>query len=354
MSTEAQIHADIDALRLRVVDTQDLYREVCTILFFRYGITPTANKLYQYVRKGSMSAPAEALAKFWEDLREKSRVRIERPDLPDALKVVAGELVASLWTQAQSAAQEGLAVFRANAQAEVFEAQEARRSAESNLEAVIKERDKAYGAAQAATDRSLQLERDFAGERAAKLALIDQLEAAARQQRKLESALTEARHDFTEELGKLRESLQLSDARFEAAEKRALLEIDRERITSVRLQKELDLARQYQRATEDRHRSEIERIQTDLSVTFQKLGIADGKFMEMQRTNELQGDELQTLRIAAAEGQARTNLLERELEISRENVAMLQQTLAQQEQCTPPESQVSKPKRRSRKANGLS
>jgi hypothetical protein len=65
MSTEAQIHADIDALRLRVVDTQDLYREVCTILFFRYGITPTANKLYQYVRKGSMSAPAEALAKFW-------------------------------------------------------------------------------------------------------------------------------------------------------------------------------------------------------------------------------------------------------------------------------------------------
>ncbi|GAB3552032.1 hypothetical protein GCM10027343_37040 [Noviherbaspirillum agri] len=52
------------------------------LLFFRYGITPTTNKLYQLVRKGSMSAPAEALNKFWEDLRDKSRVRIEHRDLP--------------------------------------------------------------------------------------------------------------------------------------------------------------------------------------------------------------------------------------------------------------------------------
>ena len=50
MPTEAQIHADIEVLRARISDTQELYREVCAILFFRYGITPTANKLYQYVR----------------------------------------------------------------------------------------------------------------------------------------------------------------------------------------------------------------------------------------------------------------------------------------------------------------
>ena len=65
MSTEAKIIAEIEALKDHDLDTQDLYREVCTTLFFRYGITPTANKLYQYVRKGSMSAPAEALARFW-------------------------------------------------------------------------------------------------------------------------------------------------------------------------------------------------------------------------------------------------------------------------------------------------
>lgn len=50
-------------------------REVCALIFFRYGITPTGNKLYQLVRKGRMRASAKALATFWSDLHEKSRVR---------------------------------------------------------------------------------------------------------------------------------------------------------------------------------------------------------------------------------------------------------------------------------------
>jgi GH24 family phage-related lysozyme (muramidase) len=75
-TAEARLQAEIEALRARYADTQDLYREVCVVLFFRHGITPTANKLYQLVRKGSMSAPAEALNRFWETLREKSRIRI--------------------------------------------------------------------------------------------------------------------------------------------------------------------------------------------------------------------------------------------------------------------------------------
>ncbi|MFD2272575.1 DNA-binding protein [Undibacterium arcticum] len=61
-----QLIADIDRLREQFPQTQDLYREVCVAMFFRYGMTPTANKLYQLVRKGSMSAPAEALNRFWE------------------------------------------------------------------------------------------------------------------------------------------------------------------------------------------------------------------------------------------------------------------------------------------------
>lgn len=69
---ENQLIAEIEKLREQFPNTQDLYREVCTLLFFRYGTAPTANKLYQLVRKGSMSAPAEALNKFWSDLRERA------------------------------------------------------------------------------------------------------------------------------------------------------------------------------------------------------------------------------------------------------------------------------------------
>lgn len=45
--TEARMQAEIEALRAQYPETQDLYREVCVLLFFRYGLTPTANKLYQ-------------------------------------------------------------------------------------------------------------------------------------------------------------------------------------------------------------------------------------------------------------------------------------------------------------------
>lgn len=66
---EQQLQIEVDKIKTEFAKTKDIYREVCVLLFFRYGITPTASKLYQYVRRGSMSAPAEALNKFWLELR---------------------------------------------------------------------------------------------------------------------------------------------------------------------------------------------------------------------------------------------------------------------------------------------
>jgi hypothetical protein len=113
---EIRLLAEIEALRAQYTDTQDLYREVCVVLFFRHGITPTANKLYQLVRKGSMSAPADALSKFWDTLREKSRVRIEHPDLPESLRDAAGEVIGALWLKAQAEAHNALEKLREDAQ----------------------------------------------------------------------------------------------------------------------------------------------------------------------------------------------------------------------------------------------
>lgn len=49
-----------------------------------------------------MSAPGEALSNFWSTLREKSRVRIEHPDLPEELRDAAGEVIGALWQSAQA------------------------------------------------------------------------------------------------------------------------------------------------------------------------------------------------------------------------------------------------------------
>lgn len=352
MPTEAQIHADIETLRTRVSETQDLYREVCTILFFRYGITPTANKLYQYVRKGSMSAPAEALAKFWEDLREKSRVRIEHPDLPDTLKSAAGELVAALWTQAQSAAQEGLETFRSEAQATITEAQTAQALAENERAAALLEWDQAQQATKAATERVLQLERDLAAERASSAALSSQLETAGRQQAALQAGLTEARRDFAAELEKHRQALERSEERYEASEKRALLEIDRERTTAAKLQKDLAQSRQHQQDAEERHRTQVAQLQADLGDAHQKAGVAEGMLHELRTRCQQQTDELQFLHTTAAESDARKGLLEHELAACLENVARLESELRQRLIAAAPERVAVNPQKKSRRTVG--
>lgn len=353
MSTDAEIQAEIEKLRVKFTETPELYREVCTLLFFRHGITPTANKLYQFVRKGSMSAPAEALAKFWEDLRKKSRVRIEHPDLPDALKSTAGEMVAALWTQAQMAAQENMAAFRSDSQAEVQRAQAALNEAENARLSALEESNHARLAVQAAADRTLQLERDLAAERAGKAALVQQLDFAARQQETLEGALAQARHDFAAELEKLRQALQGSELRCEATEKRALLEIDRERVTAAKLQKELVDVRQNQQAMEARHRIELERLQTDLGATRQQLGVAEGMLRETQKTSQQQGEELQSLRKDLSESETRAILLEHDIEGYRKDVAKLEQRLAQQSIAPPSEREAEKPKRQRTKASSM-
>ena len=345
MTTESQIIADIEALRERIPDTQDLYREACTVLFFRYGITPTANKLYQYVRKGSMSAPAEALGKFWEVLREKSRVRIEHPDLPDALRIAAGEMVATLWTQSQAAAHEELASFRSEAQASVAEAQTAKASAEGERAAALKYLEQARQSAQEASDRALQLDRHLSAERASKESLLTQLAAAGLRQISLENALTEARHDFTAELEKLRQALQKSDERYDAAEKRALLEIDRERTSAAKLQKELTQLRQTDREATDLHRAEIARMQNDLAEARQSVGVAEGMLREMRTMNQQQAEQLQSLRTGAAESDTQNALLQHEVETCRSKVVILEKKLQQPGTRQPSRTVTAKPKR---------
>src|SRR6202048_5503369 len=99
VSQDAALAAEIERLKAAFPKTRELYREVCALLFFRYGITPTANRLYQLVKRGSMGTPTDVLAEFWRTLREKSRVRLERPDLPPDLQAAAGAAVVALGDQ---------------------------------------------------------------------------------------------------------------------------------------------------------------------------------------------------------------------------------------------------------------
>jgi chromosome segregation ATPase len=273
---DAELSRDVDALRERFTQTQELYREVCALLFFRYGITPTANKLYQLVRKGSMSAPAGALSTFWEDLREKSRIRIEHPDMPEALKDATAELVATLWVNAQDAAHSSLAAFRDEAQETVLQAKAATSAAQAErdthklaAERVIKDLD--------STNIQLsEVREELAGAHAAIELLHTQLDAAKRENSDLQHHLKEARREFSAELDKLRSSAQLAEERSRSTEKRMLMEVDRERTASAKRQKELETLNTGLLRTVEQHRQELGLLQQRLGDSRQKNGQLEG------------------------------------------------------------------------------
>lgn len=306
---EKQILADIDKLRDEFTQTQDLYREVCALLFFRYGMTPTANKLYQFVRKGSMSAPAEALNKFWEELRKKSRVRIEHPDLPEALKVAAGNLVATLWTSAQAEAQESVTCLQSEAESAVIEAKTARSSAENQQKAIEQTLHELQAILEQTKQQNAVLGQELAASNATRAALESQLNQAREEHILMQQRLLEARQDFTAELEKQRQATTLAEERCRAVETRSLLEIDRERSAAIKLQKELEVVKHAAISSAERHNREIATLQEQLGDIRQKTGVLEGNLQAVTTAHDQAVKEVKAWQTQIAELSTRISTL---------------------------------------------
>jgi DNA repair exonuclease SbcCD ATPase subunit len=289
---EPQLHAEIEQLRAQFSNTQELYREVCVLLFFRHGITPTANRLYQLVRKDSMSAPADALARFWATLREKSRVRIDHPDLPAELQSATGELAAAVWTRAVDVARDGLAAARHEAQLAAADAQARQAAAEAGCERLRQELAGSAAALDDARRHVSGLEQALAAATATGATLQDQVREAQQGEQRLQSALEAARRDFTAEVDRLRADGTLAQERLRAAEARALLEIDRERGVAARLQKELEAGARRLEHADARHRAEAQTLQGQLGDVRQQIGALEGTLASARAAHARDADEL--------------------------------------------------------------
>ena len=280
---EQDLRMQIDQLRSQFPNTQDLYREVCALLFFRHGQTPTANRLYQLVRKGSMTAPAEALAKFWSDLREKSRVRIEHPDLPLELADSAGAAIAALWVRAQELAQASLAAHAEQASAEVRAARDAAAEAQADLAAGrLETQSVRQDLTQALRERDAARDEN-ARERQRRESLELELRAAVGEQVRLREFLDSARIEMAAELEKVRGVAALAETRFRAAEERALLEIDRERSISSKWQKELDKTRLSLGSEIESRNRQLTECQVQLAACAQKAGVLEGNVQTLRQ-----------------------------------------------------------------------
>lgn len=309
MSTESEIQAEIESLKERFSETKALYREVCALLFFRHGITPTASKLYQYVRKGSMSAPADALTRFWEELRDKARVQIDHPDLPEVLKVAAADAVQTLWSQATELARTELASLRMEAQAESAKA----------LADLLAEQERARGLEAGARELQGHLEdlaaqlqarsAELEGERRAHAATTARTESLQRQVSELQAQQERIRADFSADLEKGRAAIEAANERAVGAERRALREIDQERTRRAAAEKQLEGARVNLAETERQHQAKALEFVTANTRISTELEAAKTMVQSLAATVDDQGQQLQNIQQQASQFKAEADTL---------------------------------------------
>lgn len=289
---ENQIQAEVDQLRTQFPHTKDLYRETCVLLFFRYGITPTANKLYGLVRKGSMSAPANALDSFWRDLREKSRVRIESPDIPDGLRESIGEMVSAMWRQAQ----EGAANNFSQRLAEVSETVEtskrsvdsiARRNKELEAEAnSLREK------LETAEIRNTEIEKLRLGDTNTLAEQERTIKSLLVERDRLTTSLEDSRKTFSQDLENLNASVRKAEDQYRMLEKRSLLELDKVRQDAIKLEKTILALRSAAKADQEKFRKETTHLQNTISGLSEKVGNLTGRLAELSVQHKDTGKRL--------------------------------------------------------------
>ncbi|AJZ56655.1 hypothetical protein OI25_7807 [Paraburkholderia fungorum] len=245
-----------------------------------------------------MGTPTAVLGEFWAELREKSRVRIDHPDLPADLGAAAGELVATLWTRAAASAAAALDGLRIEVEAQRAEAQQlvvAARDELGRTETALEQRTAALLAAQVEVRELDRAQAEGHAQRQALEAEVERIRAALAAR---ERELHEVREGFSRDLAKQREAAERAEERLRASEKRALLEIDRERSTATKLQKELDEATRRADRKDADHRRASEAVQAQLGDARHQAGVLQGRLDAVQAENSRLQAEMTMLREA--------------------------------------------------------
>ncbi|BDT59171.1 hypothetical protein MasN3_26650 [Massilia varians] len=260
---DTALQEDVESLRAAYPRTPDLYREVCIVMFFRYGITPTANKLYQLVRKGSMSAPTEALRGFWGDLRRSGKVELGQPSLPNDLAQAAGDLVSKLWSSAQASANQSFDEFRQTTAHERDLALRDKQTVQDQLDNADRELQVLSAKLEAASRENAILREEAAVSASAAAEMNAKLADARQAVSEAGRQLQAIRAEHAAEIERVTARIAQAEERYAALEHRALVEIDRERTAVNKMEKALESERSLSAASLQRLQSELTQSQIE-------------------------------------------------------------------------------------------
>lgn len=242
---DQRIREDVRALAVQHKDSRRLSREVCRLLFYRYGETPNANRIYNLTRKGSLTTISEEVASFWQGIREQTQAHIPCPGLAVDAAERLGSFVTGLIADIELRLNGELDVHRQAAQDEVrslrLELQSAREASAALQEAAHRQKMEFQKQLTSAQDQMAGLQQQLAREAATSALLRDETLAWERRAVAAQNQAQETQALFAKEVANLREALAGAEARAAGAEQHALKRIDEEKKVGRMLTEKLHL-----------------------------------------------------------------------------------------------------------------
>lgn len=247
-------------------------RLAASILFFEHGIYPSAKAVLECTQQGSLTDINRDVQEFWRDLREKSKVQLDAPALPDELLATFSEGLRSLWALAAAKADEGLDALRQEAEDQVRVAK---------LHAV-----EARQAQLVAEERIQAVEQELREERARREAAETRAEVQSAEIESLTGSIEQWRRRHADEAGARREAEERFSKDLDA--ERAVRQSEAERYQGeVRFAKQqIDAAREAERRTRDE-------VAVDMASYRKRLAVVEeARDQAIQLIAELKGGKL--------------------------------------------------------------
>lgn len=289
------IRQELESMKARGLHRRELSLHACKRLFFDLGIRPSMAAVRELTQTGSASDIPKDIDRFWERIRETSKVKIGSGAIPPSLEEKAGELLGELFVQALAHAKEMLDAERVEIRATLEEAQRRVRDAEVRQQALDEALVRSESHAQTAWARVRELEAELASEQTHRTSSQDLLSAAATRlqadNEKIAQLLESERAanaKLRERIDSLHAEMRQNAEHYAAQIKDAIAEAERRvKPMLVELDSLRGMASTYQAGIRDASRKEFDFIQ--------QLSAAKGRADRLETQVRGQSDEIDTL-----------------------------------------------------------
>lgn len=273
------------------------------ILFFDCSVHPSAKLVLECTQHGSLTDINRDVHEFWRELREKAKLRINAPELPQHLVDGFGDALRQIWEMCSAAAQESASEVRLRAiesvnQAEAREEQalqEKRLAQEQVHEAVAALRQERDRREEAAREASL-LQAEVENLKAEGQKLSDRVQAEI-------NARADAEKRFTSELEAIRQERLREADRFKGEINFAKQQIEAARMSEKTAREQFAATKSGMEVELTQYRTRLGSADASLAQAMTELGEAKGLNRALAKSVE---DLRERVRFLTTQGAKRT------------------------------------------------